>query len=165
MKLVQSIKNFFKNKYVNKIIDFLKQGITPKELALAVSIAFVLGIFPVIGSTTILCTLFAIVFRLNMPLIHLVNYSVYPLQLILLVPFMKIGEYIFRFESIKFSLTEIFAMIGDNVFDAIAVLWNVTLQGIGAWLIIAPVISIILFFVLNSAFSRMELVLKKAKNH
>lgn len=161
MRLNQRINNFFHKKYVNKLLEFLKQGTSPKELALAVSIAFVLGIFPVIGSTTILCTLFGLAFRLNLPLIHLINYSVYPLQLVLLVPFMKIGEMIFGFEKLSIGLSGIIDMIKDNIFNAISVLWDVTLQGIGAWLITAPIIALILFAVIHPVFIKMESNLKK----
>jgi len=163
MNIVKRLKNVFQNKYVNKIIEFLKQGTSPRELALAISIAFVLGIFPVIGSTTILCTIFALVFRLNMPLIHLINYSVYPLQLIMLIPFMKIGEIFFGVEKLSYSLTEIFGMISENVFNAIMVLWNVTLQGIAAWLIIAPVLALILFFIIHPILKKMETAIAKSK--
>ena len=52
-------------------------------------------------------------------------------------------------------------MIKDNIFNAISVLWDVTLQGIGAWLITAPIIALILFAVIHPVFIKMESNLKK----
>ena len=69
------------------IVMLLKQGTAPEKIALSLSMGFVLGIFPVIGSTTLLCAAAAFMFKLNLPAIQLVNYFVYPLQLGLLLPF------------------------------------------------------------------------------
>ena len=47
----------FFDKLKNRVIKILKQGTSPKELAFCVAGSAVLGIFPVLGSTTILVTL------------------------------------------------------------------------------------------------------------
>ena len=65
-------------------------GITPEKIALSVALGITLGVTPVLGSTSILCFLAAVVFRLNAPAIQLVNYFVYPLQFALLIPFIGI---------------------------------------------------------------------------
>ena len=84
------LKELFNNKYVEPVKKLLLQGITPKSIALGIAGAAVIGVFPVLGSTTILCTVFAFSFRLNLALVQLINFSVYPLQLILIVPMMKL---------------------------------------------------------------------------
>ncbi len=155
MSLKKKFRNFVQSKYIVKIIALLKKGTSPRELAIAVAVTFVLGLFPVLGSTTILCTAFALMFRLNLPLVHLINYSVYPLQLVMLIPFMKLGEIIFQFENLSYGFEEVVELISNDVFNAISVLWNVTLQGIGAWLIIAPVVSYTLYLILHPAFRRI----------
>ncbi len=155
----EKIKIFFNNKYLSPIIKLLKQGTTPREIALGIAIASVLGVFPVLGSTTILITIFAIVLRLNLPLVQLINVSVYPLQLILLVPFMKLGEILFGFEKLNYSIGEITEMIAESIPEAISTLWNVTMQGIAAWAVIAPFISLIIFYAL------FPLIHKLRNNH
>jgi uncharacterized protein (DUF2062 family) len=62
-----------------KMIGFLKQGITPRDLSLAVALGIMLGTFPVIGSTTLLCIAASVVLRLNLPAIQSVNWLVSPL--------------------------------------------------------------------------------------
>ena len=96
----EKIKSFLGNKYIEPVKKLLMQGTTPSALALGISGALVIGLFPVLGSTTLLCALFALVFRLNLPLIQLINFSVYPLQLIMLIPLMKLGEKIFGVERL-----------------------------------------------------------------
>lgn len=144
----EKIRTFFNNKYVAPVKKLLLQGTTPREIALGVAVSFVLGLFPVLGSTTLLTTGFALLFRLNLPLVQLINFTVYPLQIIMLVPFMKLGELIFRFESVNYGLSEITNMLAESIPDTISLLWNVTMQAIGAWFIVAPIISIVLFYTL-----------------
>jgi uncharacterized protein (DUF2062 family) len=69
----------------------------PETIALSVALGLVLGVFPVFGCPTILCALAAFALVLNLPAIQAVNYLAYPLQLALLVPFIRLGGGIFRF--------------------------------------------------------------------
>jgi uncharacterized protein (DUF2062 family) len=155
--MVEKIRLLFKNKYIKPVKKLLMQGTSPKLLALGIAGAFVIGLFPVLGSTTILCTIFAFTFRLNLPLIQLINFSVYPLQLILLVPFMKLGELLFRFEKLKYGFNDIVELVREDTLHAIAVLWNVTIQAIGAWLIFAPIMAIILYYIFFMILKRIRL--------
>lgn len=138
----EKIKTFLSSKYLDPIIKLLVQGTSPRDVSLAVSGAIVIGIFPVVGATTILCGLFAVRFKLNLPLVQLINYSLTPVQLFTIVPFMKMGE-IFGVEKLRFTLSEIISMVGREPMHAITVLWNVTMQAIGAWMIAAPIIGYI----------------------
>ena len=63
---------FWHRRIVNPILDLLRQGITPEKMALSIALGITLGITPVIGSTSILCLLAAIVLRLNTPAIQLI---------------------------------------------------------------------------------------------
>jgi uncharacterized protein (DUF2062 family) len=149
MNMVAKMKKLFRNKYVLPVKKLLMQGTSPRRIAIGVSGALVIGLFPVLGSTTLLCTLFALTFRLNIPLVQFVNYSVYPLQLILIIPLMKLGTIVFGFEKLKYGFDEIVRMISHDTLHAIALLWNVTMQAIGVWLLIAPPFAFLVYLVLH----------------
>ena len=58
----------FSPKQAKKILyNALRQGLTPHKLAMTCALGVVVGIFPVFGTTTILCFAVAIAFRLNIP--------------------------------------------------------------------------------------------------
>ena len=151
-KLVQ----FLQAKIVTPMLGFLKQGVTPKKLALTVALGFIFAIFPVIGSTTILCGAVALTLRLNMPAIQLVNYLVYPLQLILLIPFIRAGEFIFSAKPMPLSISQIFSMFKDDLLGAIGTLWWSTLYAITAWLLICPLVAVIIFYLLYPVFKKLK---------
>jgi len=65
-------------------------------LALNFAVGLTLGTFPVLGVTTALCTLTALVHKLNPAVIQFANDLVYPLQRLVLVPYYQLGDRIFN---------------------------------------------------------------------
>lgn len=104
-------EGFIHRRLVQPVIALLSQGITPEKIALSLAIGIVLGVFPVLGSTTLLCAAAAMVFRLNLPAIQLVNYIVYPLQLALFVPAKRLCLRISRY----FLRTSVLGSCGGNM--------------------------------------------------
>jgi uncharacterized protein (DUF2062 family) len=113
--------------------DQLSQGLSVQKISLSISIGFIVGISPFPGTTTLVCFIFAYLFRLNHIIIQSVNFSVYPLQLLLLVPFYKFGNIWFEkvpislpdFNSFKFTLGNIFSILQKSAINAI-ILWLLT---------------------------------------
>ena len=71
------------------------QGISPRRLALTLALGFAIGCIPVVGIPTLLCAVLALALRLNLPAIQAANYLVMPLQLVLIVPFVRLGGWLF----------------------------------------------------------------------
>lgn len=151
-------QSFFYRKLVLPIIDLLRQGITPEKIALSLAIGICLGVFPVIGSTTILCTLAAIVFRLNLPAIQLVNYFVYPLQLALLIPFIRFGEVLFRAPHVSLSLTIVFESIKHSAWQTTKTYWTSGWHAMIAWCLVGPLAIWILYLILAPTLRRLSVV-------
>jgi len=75
-------------------IFWLRQGISPRRLALTLALGFAVGCIPVIGIPTVLCAALALALRLNLPAIQMANYVAMPLQLALIVPFVRLGRWL-----------------------------------------------------------------------
>jgi len=135
-------------RWLKPFIQLLRQGVSPEKIALTIALGIILGVTPVLGSTLILCTLAAIVFRLNLPAIQLVNGVVYPLQFILLIPFYRLGAWIFGADASAISLQGVVALIRAGVGHAVRTLWVVTMHALVAWLIFGAMASVILYTVL-----------------
>lgn len=61
-------------------------------MATSAAVAAILAIVPVFGITTGLCFLTGRLFRLNHVVMQAVNFLIYPLQLLLILPFLRVGE-------------------------------------------------------------------------
>lgn len=104
------MKAFLHRKVVDPILKLLKQGISPDKIALCMSVGVVISIFPVIGATTLMCAIAAIILHLNLPAMQIVNYMVYPLQIALLIPFFHFGAILFGVEPLPLSAEDLIAM-------------------------------------------------------
>jgi uncharacterized protein (DUF2062 family) len=139
---------FFRRRLADPMIVLLRQGVTPEKLALSLTLGILLGVFPVLGSTTILCAAAALILRLNLPAIQLVNYFVYPLQLALLIPFMRIGEKIFRAQPMALSLAQLIAKVHANMWQSIQELWVTTVHAMVVWVAVSIPAAALLYFIL-----------------
>jgi len=137
----------FSRKYItNILVKALSQGMTPRKLALTCALGVVLGLFPVFGTTTLLCFAFAILFRLNIPIIQLVNYLLAPLQLLLIMPFIKIGTYLFRLDPFPYSADQLLSMFRNDFWLLIKETGLALMIGIGVWMIISIPLFFLLFY-------------------
>jgi uncharacterized protein (DUF2062 family) len=148
-------RGFFHLRVVAPIVALLTQGITPEKIALSLAFGVVLGIFPVLGSTTVLCAVAALIFQLNLPAIQFVNYLIYPVQLLLLVPFIRMGEALFRVAPLPLSLTQILAMVRTDLPHAISTLWLAEVHAMSAWLLIGSPAIFLIYFLLSRALRRV----------
>jgi len=73
---------------------WLRQGISPRRLAFALALGFAVGCIPVVGIPTVVCAGLALALRLNLPAIQAANYLAMPLQLLLIVPFVRMGGWL-----------------------------------------------------------------------
>jgi uncharacterized protein (DUF2062 family) len=135
-------------KLVEPFVNLLKQGITPEKLALTIALGMILGVTPVIGSTTALCTLAAVALRLNLPAIQLVNGVVYPLQFVLLIPYYRLGAWMFGADASSISLGGVLELIKTGVLHAIQTLWVVTVHALAGWLLTGALAVFLLYLAL-----------------
>ena len=127
---------FLQRRIVDPLKLLLRQGITPQKVALSLACGVVCRLFPVPGTTTLLCAAVALLFRLNLPAVQLVNYFIYPAQLALILPFIRAGKFILRPDRTKLSLPQMIALLARNHVQALHVLWRLALHGIVAWLVL-----------------------------
>ena len=145
-----------------KLLEFLKMGIGPEQLALSIAMGVALGLVPALGIATLLCTAAAFLFRLNLPTIQLVNFIVYPLQLALLLPFIRAGEWLFGAEPLDLSLDIIRRMIEADLLVTIISLSSATMRAFLVWLLVAPVMVALGYFAMTPILRRLNLEQRNA---
>lgn len=134
-------RSFWRRRVIAPILAQLRQGITPEKIALTIALGAALGIFPILGSSTVLCALAGIRLRLNQPVIQLVNYLVYPLQIVLLLPFYRVGETLFGQPHVPiFSVTELLDRFQASPGKFFVDYGMVGVYGIVVWCLVAPLL-------------------------
>ncbi len=143
-------------KVIRPVLDLLRQGITPEKIALSIAIGAALGVFPLVGTTTILCALAAAVLGLNLPAIQLVNYLVYPVQLALLLPFMRLGELVSGPGTAPLIPARVLGQVRSNPWQAAVILWDALERAMLAWLITVPLTALLLYLTLAPLLRRIR---------
>ena len=149
------MKDFLQKRLVRPILQLLTQGITPEEIALSLAFGFMLGIFPVLGTTSLLCLIAAMVFRLNLPAVQLVNFLVNPLWFALLIPFIRAGEWLFGAPPLAMTGSQILALAHAGMVHSIKLLWLTALRAAAAWLLVGPVGIVVLYLILVPMIRRL----------
>lgn len=110
-------------------------GITPQKLALTVALGLTIGIMPLFGVATLLCTLLGLRFRLNIPALLLICYLAAPVHLLLYLPFIQAGIFMLGAEEFRLTFEQILLLFREDWLKAVGKLWLANLFGIAAWLL------------------------------
>ena len=132
------VKNWLYRRILEPLLALLKQGISPDRLALCVAIGVVIGNIPILGVSTILCAAIALTFRLNLAAIQIAQAAMAPTQLLLIIPFVRLGEWILRVPPEPVSIQQGMALIAQGAGHAIAALSGAILHAGLAWILVAP---------------------------
>lgn len=85
-------RGWLKRRVVGPLGLMLRHGSTPERVAISLALGAALGIFPILGTSTLLCFGIALLLRLNHPAIQLANYLMYPFQIPLILVYVRVGE-------------------------------------------------------------------------
>ncbi|MFN4874274.1 MAG: DUF2062 domain-containing protein [Akkermansiaceae bacterium] len=132
---------------IRPIVNQLKQGTSPEKLSWSISLGVTLGIFPIMGSTTIVCLIFGHLLKLNQPILHLFKTFTYPLQLALILVYIRLGQMFNGVPLIKFSIPQLLTRFRDDPAQFASDFGLAALHGIEAWAISAIFLIPALYFI------------------
>jgi uncharacterized protein (DUF2062 family) len=135
-------------------------GASPQRLAWSVAVGLLIGINPLLGSTTIFCLAVAFLFRLNIAASQIGNHVVYPLQLLLFLPFLHLGTKVFHSRPLPLSRTAIVETARQHPAELIRSLWLWEWHALVLWLVISllllPVVAFTLTPLLRKVMTRVQ---------
>ena len=147
---------FWQRRIIAPTIGQLKQGVTPREIALAIAAGLVCGVFPFLGLTTALCFCVALVFRLNQPIIHLINQLLWPVQLALIPVYIKAGGWLLGWPAPAFNAEEARQLFLHSQPEFWARFGRLGGQALAAWLVSAPVLIAVSYQIARRTLDRVS---------
>jgi uncharacterized protein (DUF2062 family) len=114
---------------------WLRQGMSPQRLALTLALGFAIGCIPVVGIPTVLCAGLALTLRLNLPAIQVANYLAMPLQLVMIVPFVRMGGWLLASGSAPAPSTR--QILGYSPFELVTQMSSLAGHALLAWVLMA----------------------------
>jgi uncharacterized protein (DUF2062 family) len=146
-----------RRRVIDPLLGQLRQGVTPERLAWSLALGLALGIFPVLGATTLLCLLVAAALRLNQPAIQLVNYLAYPLQLLLLLPLLQAGQRLFGLQPLSITPAGLRAEAAAGLGALLSRYGGALLRAVLVWAIVAVPLALLVRLLLRPLLARLPL--------
>ncbi len=118
-------------------MGWLKTGIDPRQLAFTLALGFAIGCIPLLGVTTAICALLALILRLNMPAIQAANWVAMPLQVLLLLPFFRLGQWLFPGQTVALTRADLLSRMTTAPLPMLQQMGGLYEHALLAWLITA----------------------------
>jgi len=157
--LSQYILKQYSSRILTPVSNIRKQGFSSETLALSISIGIIGGAFPVLGLASYMCLLLTLTFRQNIIIVQVINWLVYPIQILLLIPFMKLGNAIFGGSDMTLTFHQVVVAFQSGILNGLKLIGIISLYGVIAWVVIA----IPALFILYSLFLFLFRNIKKIK--
>ncbi|MEO5668036.1 MAG: DUF2062 domain-containing protein [Bdellovibrionota bacterium] len=164
MSIVASFKKFGHRRVITPLIGQLKQGTSPDKLASSLAWGFAIALFPILGTTTILCIVIGYLRKLNHVAVQLVNYLAFPLHVALLVPFLKAGDWLFRNPVTSYSLPALLHEFEKSPVDFARHYAFAALGGIIVWAVLIPLPAIGVYYASRPWLTRLSIKIEKFRH-
>ena len=118
------------------------------------------GVFPIPGTTSLVCMLIIFIFKLNLPACQLANLLCTPLELFLIVPYIRLGEVLFMVqEPLPLSTSDISSLLSTESISILISMFGVSLlRAIVSWalsgLLLFPILYYSFRFILSTKHSK-----------
>ncbi|MFA6046990.1 MAG: DUF2062 domain-containing protein [Phycisphaerales bacterium] len=153
--------SFWQRRVVRPIRAQLTQGVSADQIASTLGIGTACSVFPLFGFTTLLNLGAGLALRLNHPILQTLNQLLGPLQLVLILPYVRLGEIIWGAPGGLFTLDELLHVFREASLVAFLERFGwAGVHAVTAWLLTSPLlIAAVLFLfrpLLRRAASRLR---------
>ena len=124
---------FWSRRIGEPIRQQLTQGVSPEKIALTLALASGLSVFPVLGTTTVLCFLTGILLKLNQPIVQGVNFLGSLAFLPAVVAFIKLGDVLTHSTFSSLDFPAMISMATHHPADFLSKFGTTAVHGILGW--------------------------------
>lgn len=147
--------NWFYRRGVLPILALLRMGATPRSLAWSIAAGLVIGINPIVGTTTALCLAAAFMFRLNVVASQIANHAMFPLELLLVIPFIRLGSRAFHTAPMPLSPRLFLRAVRIAPLALTRQLWLWEWHAFAAWAVLSVVAAPLIAWALRPLLQRL----------
>lgn len=147
---------FFRRRVVEPLLAQLRQGLSPTQLALTISLGIAFGLVPMLGVTSVIGTAVAVWLRLNVGAMLLVSHLMSPVQLLLLLPLLRYGAGLLGGPSgSQITLARVQYLLSNDWAAAFQLFWRAEVGALLLWLIGSIPVVLALYAGLLPVFRRV----------
>jgi uncharacterized protein (DUF2062 family) len=153
--------NWIYRRIVLPILALLRMGATPQRLAWSIAVGAAIGVNPLIGTTTLLCFIIAFAFRLNVVAAQIANHVVFPLELALIVPLIRLSSRVFHSARMPLSTEALLEHVRQAPLTLLRQVWLWEWHAFLLWLLLAVALVPLTAFALTPLLERLATRVKR----
>ncbi len=155
--------SFWRRRLVDPVLAQLTQGVTPDKIASTLAVGTACSLFPFFGFTSLLNLGVGLGLRMNQPILQTLNQVLGPVQVVLILIYVRLGETVWRAPGGHFTLGEMLQTFRDaSVGDFLARFGWAGLHAFTAWLLTAPLLVAAIYFPLRPILRHAAARLRQA---
>jgi uncharacterized protein (DUF2062 family) len=104
---------FWQRRVRDPLVALFTQGITPDKVALTLGVGTACSLFPFLGLTSLLNLIVGLWLRLNQPLLQTLNQLLGAVQLLMILVYVRLGEWVWQAQGDRFTITEVLQVFRD----------------------------------------------------
>lgn len=148
-------ESFWRRRVVGPVLAQLKQGVTPDKIALTLAVGTACSLLPFLGFTALLNLGVGLWLRLNQPILQTLNQVLGPLQLVMILVYVRVGEKIWGAEDMPLSVGVLVKSFSDDPGAFLQRFGGTGLHAATAWGLSVPVIVAAVYFPLRGVMRRV----------
>lgn len=153
---------FWRRRVIEPVRTQLTQGVSPDQIALTLGVGTACSLLPFLGFTTLLNLGVGLALRMNQPILHTLNQLLGPVQLALILVHVRLGEWLWRAEGDRFTVGEVVRVFRESsISEFFARFGWAGIHALSAWLLLAPVLAVVVYFSTLPALRRAAAALHK----
>ncbi len=151
----QPAAGFWRRRLLQPILHQLTRGVTPDKVAATLAVGTICSLFPFLGFTSLLNLAAGLVLRMNQPLLQVLNQLLGPVQLVLILVYVRAGELIWGQATGGFTVSEMIRQFHELSLGQFLVHFGQAgLHALSAWLLTSPVLAAVIYFAVRPLLRR-----------
>jgi len=148
--------SFWQRRVRDPLIALFVQGLTADKVALTLGVGAACACLPFLGFTSLLTFGAGLWLRLNQPLLQTFNQLLGPVQLLLIVIYVRLGEWLWQARDGCFTLVEMLRVLREASFrDFLRAFGWAGIHAFTAWVLTAPALIAVVYFSVRPALRRL----------
>jgi uncharacterized protein (DUF2062 family) len=147
---------FWQRRVRDPLVALFTQGITPDKVALMLGVGTTCSLFPFLGFTSLLNLLVGLWLRLNQPLLQTINQLLGPVHLVMILVYVRLGEWIWRAQDDRFTITEVLRVFRESSIGEFLQRFGwAGVHAFTAWALTAPLLIAAVTYAVRPALRRL----------
>lgn len=148
--------SFWQRRVRDPIIALFTQGITPDKVAFTLAIGTACSLFPFLGFTSLLNLGVGLWLRLNQPILQTLNQLLGPVHLIMIVLYVRLGEWLWRMQDDRFTIAEMLRVFREATIGEFLQRFGwAGVHAFTAWALTAPLLIAVIYLAVRPALRRL----------